>query len=100
MQTAKSVAYGHDDPLPNIECLGCRTVFHEDALKEIFTNEWESSALAPDENQRVEYDPRERLTSTVAGPKCGRENSSHTRVCPRCETRLKLMDAWQYLATC
>jgi hypothetical protein len=28
------------------------------------------------------------FATTTACPQCGRLNSAHTRVCPRCETRL------------
>lgn len=34
-------------------------------------------------------DPNEDLISTAECPQCGRENSVNTRVCPRCETRLR-----------
>lgn len=81
------VPYGHDDPLPLIQCGGCGTEFHEAVLRGEPIPGY-SPALAPYENQQAAHDPKEDLASTSRCPKCGRENSVHSKVCPRCETRL------------
>lgn len=74
---------GDDRNLSRIECSGCGSDFDETVLH------GHSPAIrALEQGQPASFDPREDLTTTAACPTCGRQNSIHTRVCPRCETRL------------
>lgn len=71
-----------DDPEETgmIECCGCGTQFQETATY------GHSSKLAPYDKQKpVAHDKYEDLQTTLPCPNCGRENSAHARVCPRCE---------------
>lgn len=66
-----------------IECCGCGGQFDQAVLRGY------SERLAAYEDLKPKkHDKHEDLQTTAPCPNCGRENSAHTRVCPRCETRL------------